>query len=103
VEWVDARIVRDLAKEDNNEYVEVNKDEQVDTDKDDGPNFVDTDSDRDTHDDWKNTVIYTFIFRACSTINIGSGYYLNWRLWSCWFIANSSIIKSPNMMSFMTI
>jgi hypothetical protein len=51
VERVDARIVRDLAKEDNNEYVEVSKDEQVDANEDDGPDFVDADSDRDTDDD----------------------------------------------------
>jgi hypothetical protein len=40
VERVDARIVRDLAKEDNNEYVDVSEDEQVDADEDDGPEFV---------------------------------------------------------------
>jgi hypothetical protein len=51
VECVDARIVRDLAKEDNNEYVEVREDKQVDTDEDDGPDFVDADLDRDTDDD----------------------------------------------------
>jgi hypothetical protein len=40
VERVDARIVHDLAKEDNNEYVDVSEDEQVDADEDDGPKFV---------------------------------------------------------------
>jgi hypothetical protein len=51
VERVDARIICELAKEDNNEYVEVGKDKQVDTDEDDGPDFIDADSDHDIDDD----------------------------------------------------
>jgi hypothetical protein len=51
MEHVDAPLVRDLAKEDNNEYIDISKDEHIDTEEEDGPNFVATSSDCDNDDE----------------------------------------------------